>query len=48
MPLVEYARNFYLTILLCVFVSVGMVGSALFSPMACVPMQAICYMWPIC
>ena len=49
-PLAEYARNFYVTILLCVFVSAGMVGSALFSPMGFYSnsMQVICYAWPIC
>ena len=49
-PLAEYARNFYVTILLCVFVSVGMVGSALFSPQGLYSnsMQAICYSWPLC
>ena len=49
-PLAEYARNFVVAILLCVFVSVGMVGSALFSPQGLYSnsMQAICYSWPIC
>ena len=49
-PLAEYARNFYVTISLCVFVSAGMVGSALFSPMGFYSnsMQVICYAWPVC
>ena len=49
-PFAEYARNFYVTILLCVFVSAGMMGSALFSPLGLYSnsMQAICYSWPIC
>ena len=49
-PLAEYARNFYLTILLCVFVTVGMVVAALFSPLGLYSnsSQAICYLWPVC
>ena len=47
-PLAEYARNFYLTILLCVFVTVGMVVAALFTPLGLYSnlSQAICYLWP--
>jgi hypothetical protein len=49
-PLAEYARNFYVTITLCVFVSVGMVVAALFTPLGLYSnlSQAICYLWPIC
>ena len=32
-PLAEYARNFVVTLLLCVFVTIGMVVAALFSPL---------------
>ena len=49
-PLAEYARNFVVTILLCVFVTVGMVVAALFSPLGLYSnsSQAICYLWPVC
>ena len=49
-PLAEYARNFYVTITLCVFVSVGMVVAALFTPLGLYSnsSQAICYLWPVC
>ena len=49
-PLAEYARNFVVVILLCVFVTVGMVVAALFSPLGLYSnsSQAICYLWPIC
>ena len=49
-PLAEYARNFIVTILLCVFVSVGMVVAALFTPLGLYSnlSQAICYLWPVC
>ena len=49
-PLAEYARNFVVVILLCVFVTVGMVVAALFSPLGLYSnsSQAICYLWPVC
>ena len=49
-PLAEYARNFVVTMLLCVFVTVGMVVAALFSPLGLYSnsSQAICYLWPVC
>ena len=49
-PLAEYARNFYVVILLCVLTCVLMVGAALFSPLGLYSntMQVVCYTWPIC
>jgi len=49
-PLAEYARNFVVIMLLCVFVTVGMVVAALFSPLGLYSnsSQAICYLWPVC
>ena len=49
-PLAEYARNFVVVILLCVFVTVGMVVAALFTPLGLYSnsSQAICYLWPVC
>ena len=47
-PLAEYARNFYVVILLCVLTCVLMVGAALFSPLGLYSntMQVVCYTWP--
>ncbi len=49
-PLAEYARNFYVVILLCVLTCVLMVGAALFSPLGLYSntMQVVCYTWPVC
>lgn len=49
-PLAEYARNFVITILLCVFVTVGMVVAALFSPLGLYSnsSQAIYSLWAVC